>query len=530
LSPNGQDPHFAIALSFPGEHRQFVQKVALRLAESGKLTRDLVFYDQWHQTKILGMNAQQNLMTIYGKQSDLIVPFFSEFYTKKWCGIEWDAIRVLLLDRARQNNVLPVHLDGTKIAGWPETGLGIRRGRMTAAKVADLILEKYLDRQWRAAPTPAEQQSLPSIFISHHSHDVTLARQMKSHLAKLAGSKGARLCAPWLAADDIEPGDEYRQSIDDALRAARAVVLILSPESCSSMFVTYEWAYALGRGIPVIPVLLRPGGKIHPRLEVLQYLSFEKHSDQPWDRLMAIVSRKIMASKAMAINPVEIEMLKDEVRSEIAKKGAVGHAIAKASAHAPKVDTLLVIDVQRDFFLHGALPVPEAESLIGPLNKAIAAAHAAGMRVLFSRDWHPSNHKSFVNMSPSGTWPRHCVQNTIGAEFHPKLKIPAGSEIIDIGANNSRLGYSAFEDHKLNRLMERPDSGTLYIAGIALEYCVHATALEAVGRYKKPVVILERLVRATTTNRRELTPLWNELKNEGVERHAGPVPFLSHVK
>ena len=533
-----RDPNFAIAFSFPSEHRQFVQKVAARLAESGKLSRDLIFYDNWHQPLLLGVKLDEKLAEIYGERSELIVPFFSEYYSKKWCGIEWDSIRPLLLNRARQNSVLPIHMDGTVIPAWPDTALGIRRGRKTAKEVADIILEKYLDRHWRRTPSqggqglpaPVTQDDAtllpPSVFISHHHGDLSFAEQVKSRLAIAPGPNGAPICVPWLAADDIDPGDEYRQMIDEALRKARAVVIVLSPESCESMYVTYEWAYALGRGIPVIPVLVRSGGTIHPRLQVLQHIGFDNPAEQPWKRLLDAVSRKIMQSDTMVIKPVEIELLKNEIRSEVAKDVTVqGNAHAASLVHAA-IDTLLVIDIQRDFFDEGALSVPGAESLIGPLNKAIAAARAAGMKLMFSRDWHPPNHQSFVNMSPTGAWPRHCVQNTPGAAFHPKLKVPTGSDIIDIGVDNTRMGYSAFEDGQLAQVLESPDSGTLYLAGLALEYCVQATALEAIGKYKKRVVIIEDLVRATAQDLSQLAPLWRELQLEGVERHVGKAPFL----
>lgn len=537
-------PKFAIALSFPGEHRKFVKNVAARLAEAENLSRDLIFYDDWHQTSLLGPSLDEKLAQIYSEDSDLVVPFFSQFYSKRWCGIEWDAIRPLLLSRAMRNKVLPVMMDGTIIPGWANTGLGIQKGRMSGAQVADVILKKYVDGQWRegqkfdvtgngqaatehAPPPVVSPPPPPTVFISHHHKDVEFAREVKARLAARRDASGAPVCAPWLAADAIDAGDEYGDLIDEALRNARAIVTILTPESSTSMYVTYEWAYATGRGVPVIPVMLRLGGDIHPRLAPLQQARFIEPGDQQWERLLIAVERKVTSSNAMVKKTLEINVLKHEIRSEVAKGLSASRYEPLAPPPAKAVDVLLVIDIQQDFFRHGALPVPEAESLIIPLNRAIHAAEAAGMKVVFARDWHPSTHKSFVNMSPTGAWPRHCVQDTPGAAFHPKVYMPAGAKVINIGVDNTRLGYSAFEDDELGRLMDSPQTGTLYLAGIALEYCVQATALEAVGKYAKRVVIIENLVRATTTSRRELAPLWRELKDEGVERHVGPAPFLA---
>ena len=542
MSDVGPDSRFAIALSFPGEHRRFVQGVANQLIQSGKLSRQLVFYDKWHQVSLYGSNLDETLARIYGEQSDLVVPFFSEHYGKFWCGVEWDIIRPLLLNCLRRNTVLPVHMDGTAIPGWDRKDLGIRRGRQTSAQIADVILKKYLSQQWdkdsSQVKTSSRQTTVISppsltaaaaapaalVFVTHHTSDIAFAREVKARLAVLRAADGSPVCTPWLAADDLEAGDNYRNDIDEALRQARAIVVILSPDSVNSMYVTYEWAYAMGRGIPVIPIL-RQTTRTHPRLELLHYLSFQDPANPPWEKLGKCLLQKLMKSKVMTCKPSEIQTIQKEVESEIAKQPSLQHDVDSTFRDAG-VDALVIIDVQRDFFASGALPVPNAESLIAPLNRAIDAAQRRGIKLIFTRDWHPPDHHSFVNMSPKGAWPRHCVRNTPGAEFHPKLKVPQDSVILNIGADNQRLGYSAFEDQTLSDLIGSFEIGTLYIAGIALEYCVQATALEAAGKSKSKIVILEKLVRAANPNRRELASLWKELKQHGVERHVGAPPFL----
>jgi nicotinamidase/pyrazinamidase len=112
------------------------------------------------------------------------------------------------------------------------------------------------------------------------------------------------------------------------------------------------------------------------------------------------------------------------------------------------------------------------------------------------------------------------VQGTPGAEFHPRLTVPKDSMIASIGMDNSRLGYSAFDDAALAQLMDSPSIGTVYITGLALEYCVQATALEAAGKFGKRVVILESLVRAATKDRHRLSSLWEYLESQGIERQA----------
>ena len=77
---------FNVALSFPGEHRSFVLKVAKALAD--KLTPDRVFYDEWYEVELLGAGGDLKLQSMY-EDADLVVPFFSKHYGKKWCSMEW---------------------------------------------------------------------------------------------------------------------------------------------------------------------------------------------------------------------------------------------------------------------------------------------------------------------------------------------------------------------------------------------------------------------------------------------------------
>ena len=138
---NSGSRNFAIALSFPGEHRRFVKRVATCLAEV--FGRKRVFFDEWHQELIIGARADLKLKSIYRSQSLLVIPFFSVHYEKMWCQVEWDAIRVVLAERRKDDAVIPVHLDKTRIEGWERIDMGIRRGRKTAREVAEQILKCY---------------------------------------------------------------------------------------------------------------------------------------------------------------------------------------------------------------------------------------------------------------------------------------------------------------------------------------------------------------------------------------------------
>lgn len=160
---------------------------------------------------------------------------------------------------------------------------------------------------------------------------------------------------------------------------------------------------------------------------------------------------------------------------------------------------LLVVDVQNDFCEGGALAVPGANEAIPFINKLIQSGHHD--YVIFSKDWHPENHKSFAvnngkevgeTISLNGVaqfmWPVHCVQGTHGAAFHPELIVPENAITILKGKNSEVDSYSAFQDnnHFMQTELEKflNDNGVqwLEVVGLALDYCVKHTCLDAVDR------------------------------------------------
>lgn len=143
---------------------------------------------------------------------------------------------------------------------------------------------------------------------------------------------------------------------------------------------------------------------------------------------------------------------------------------------------LLLVDVQNDFFSGGALPVPGAERVLPVLNAALRRFEAAGCPVYASRDWHPLDTTHFK--TAGGPWPVHCVAGSAGAAFHPGLRVPAGMVVVSSGQGRNDDGYSAFEgttaegrplaDDLRERQVRR-----LYVGGVATDYCVRASVLDA---------------------------------------------------
>lgn len=138
---------------------------------------------------------------------------------------------------------------------------------------------------------------------------------------------------------------------------------------------------------------------------------------------------------------------------------------------------LLVIDVQNDFTPpHGALAVPDGDEVIPRINE-LAGSDEYDL-VLATRDWHPPDHGSF--REHGGSWPRHCVQGTEGAELDPGLDLDQVDLVLDKGHDRDLEGYSAFERGDLDELLRERDIDEVTVVGLATDVCVRATALDAV--------------------------------------------------
>lgn len=141
-------------------------------------------------------------------------------------------------------------------------------------------------------------------------------------------------------------------------------------------------------------------------------------------------------------------------------------------------DALVVVDVQNDFCPGGALPVPDATLVVRPINLIVHKFD----RVVFSRDWHPRDHISFSDTPEfrDGSWPEHCVENTPGAEFHGDLMVPMDAPVIDKGTDPAQEAYSAFQGTvSLLDTLKGWGVTRVFIAGLATDFCVRATALDA---------------------------------------------------
>lgn len=152
-------------------------------------------------------------------------------------------------------------------------------------------------------------------------------------------------------------------------------------------------------------------------------------------------------------------------------------------------DALLIVDVQRDFCPGGSLPVPEGDKVVPVLNDYIRLFKKSGSQIYATRDWHPTDHMSFKEQG--GPWPLHCIQGTEGAEFHPDLKIPEGTPVISKATSPSQEAYSGFEGTRLAEDLKEKGVKRVFIGGLATDYCVRSTVLDALKAGFETVLLLD---------------------------------------
>jgi nicotinamidase/pyrazinamidase len=136
---------------------------------------------------------------------------------------------------------------------------------------------------------------------------------------------------------------------------------------------------------------------------------------------------------------------------------------------------LIIVDFQNDFTPGGALAVSHGDEIADRLN-ALAASGEYDL-VVATRDWHPPDHGSFAERG--GPWPPHCVQGTEGAELHPALDRTHIDAVVDKGQDPSTEGYSGFEGTPLADLLHERGITEITVTGLATDYCVKNTALDA---------------------------------------------------
>lgn len=175
---------------------------------------------------------------------------------------------------------------------------------------------------------------------------------------------------------------------------------------------------------------------------------------------------------------------------------------------------LLIVDVQYDFLPGGSLAVPQGNEILKP----ILEMQKKFEKIFYTQDWHPKNHCSFkVN---GGIWPEHCVQNTHGSEIHQDIK--SKGVVVQKGTHSEIDSYSGFWDNErknkthLDNLLREANIDHLYVCGLATDYCVKFTALDAIDAGYK-VTLIENACRGVNVQPEDSLRALDSMKKVGVE-------------
>lgn len=197
-----------------------------------------------------------------------------------------------------------------------------------------------------------------------------------------------------------------------------------------------------------------------------------------------------------------------------------------------KQTVLIVVDVQNGFTPGGNLAVANADEIIPKINQIAQKFE----HIVLTQDWHPDQHISFADNHPNKKpfetieldygrqvlWPKHCVQGTRDAEFHPHLNIPTAQLIIRKGCHQNIDSYSAFmeADRKtptgLNGYLREHQINTVYIVGIATDFCVAWTAIDA-AELGFDTYVIEDACKGIDLNG-SLQQAWQDMLQKGVHR------------
>jgi nicotinamidase/pyrazinamidase len=151
----------------------------------------------------------------------------------------------------------------------------------------------------------------------------------------------------------------------------------------------------------------------------------------------------------------------------------------------------VVTDIQNDFCPGGSLAVPGGDAIIPLVNQYIELFRSQGSTIVATRDWHPASHCSF--QEHGGPWPAHCIQGTWGGQFHPALRLPPGCLIISKATDPNREAYSSFEGTSLGERLREAGATTMFITGLATDYCVKQTTLDACRLGFRAVVLRDAI-------------------------------------
>ncbi|HPP79400.1 MAG TPA: bifunctional nicotinamidase/pyrazinamidase [Deltaproteobacteria bacterium] len=198
-------------------------------------------------------------------------------------------------------------------------------------------------------------------------------------------------------------------------------------------------------------------------------------------------------------------------------------------------DALIVVDVQNDFMPGGALAVPGGDEIVPGVNALMERFADEGLTVVLTQDWHPAGHRSFASAHRGKRpfdpheepgvgpvlWPDHCVQESLGADFHPALRTGLAHVVLRKGTRRGVDSYSGFLENDratptgLAGCLKDRGVKRIFVCGLALDYCVFFTAADGV-RLGFEVFVLAELCRAVSPRPEDRSRIMDEMASIGI--------------
>ncbi len=185
-----------------------------------------------------------------------------------------------------------------------------------------------------------------------------------------------------------------------------------------------------------------------------------------------------------------------------------------------KDDALIIVDVQNDFLPGGGLAVNNGDAVVPVINECIRVFAAKKAPIFATGDWHPADHCSFVENG--GQWPKHCVADSLGAQFAENLELPDDVSIVHKGTDIDKEAYSGFEGTDLAEQLHAHRVKRVFVGGLATDYCVLNTVNDALAN-GFDVVLLTHAIRAVDLNAGDGDRAILSMLERGAEMHADSI-------
>jgi len=183
-----------------------------------------------------------------------------------------------------------------------------------------------------------------------------------------------------------------------------------------------------------------------------------------------------------------------------------------------KHDALIVVDVQNDFLPGGSLAVSDGDAVIPVINHCMQLSAAKRLPIYATRDWHPADHCSFVENG--GTWPKHCIADSPGAQFAENIAFPDDVIIVSKGIDSDKEAYSGFQGTDLSDQIHAKGIRRVIVGGLATDYCVLNTVYDALAN-DLDVVLLTHAIRAVDLHPGDGDRAIKSMMERGAEVHDG---------